>query len=481
MKKYSDLLKNIGILTLGNFGSKFLSFFLVPLYTAVLTTKEYGNFDFIYITISLLIPLLTINIAEASTRFLLDKDKSFQDKRTICIISNKYVVRSCIIVAIFTIFNYIFGFIGVLKEFSVFFLLLYITMAYSTLLQNIMRGYNKLSVISISGIINSVFMLSLNILFLLVFKMGLYGYFLAYIIANIIMLVYLYFQYRKCINNCLVLYDKKTENELVQYSKPLMLNSIGWWVNNVSDRYVVTYICGIAANGIYSVAYKIPSILTIFQSIFNQAWTISAVKEFDSEENVFFVRHVYSLYSVSMIIICSIFIITSKALARVLYLNEFYDAWRYMPFLMISVVFGALSGFLGAIFSAVKDSKTMGWSTLIGSIINIVFNIILVYFIGPIGAAISTAFSYGIVWIVRVLVLKKNYSINLIFIKDILSILILVMQSIVILFVSDNLYLYIFELILLLILLLIYNRFIINIIKRMFLIMFKKRNKESII
>ena len=58
---------------------------------------------------------------------------------------------------------------------------------------------------------------------------------------------------------------------MVAYSVPMGLGNIGWWINNVSDRYIVTWICGLAANGVYSVAYKIPSLLSMFQQIFNQA------------------------------------------------------------------------------------------------------------------------------------------------------------------------------------------------------------------
>lgn len=43
MKKYKYLFKNVGLLTISNFGSKILSFLLVPLYTSLLTTGEYGT------------------------------------------------------------------------------------------------------------------------------------------------------------------------------------------------------------------------------------------------------------------------------------------------------------------------------------------------------------------------------------------------------------------------------------------------------
>ena len=50
MNRYKQLMKNMGLLTIGNFASKLLSFLLVPLYTNVLTTKEYGTFDIVVTT-----------------------------------------------------------------------------------------------------------------------------------------------------------------------------------------------------------------------------------------------------------------------------------------------------------------------------------------------------------------------------------------------------------------------------------------------
>ena len=72
-RNYKYLLKNIGLLTLSNFGTKILLFLLLPLYTSILTVEEYGLYDFINTTITLLIPVLTFNISEAVIRFLLEK------------------------------------------------------------------------------------------------------------------------------------------------------------------------------------------------------------------------------------------------------------------------------------------------------------------------------------------------------------------------------------------------------------------------
>nr|HAK42623.1 polysaccharide biosynthesis protein [Clostridium sp.] len=62
MNKYKYLAKNMGFLTISNFGTKILSFFLVPLYTSILTTEEYGTYDLFNTTIGILVPFLTLNV-----------------------------------------------------------------------------------------------------------------------------------------------------------------------------------------------------------------------------------------------------------------------------------------------------------------------------------------------------------------------------------------------------------------------------------
>ena len=77
------LLKNTLIFTLGNIGSRMISFFLIPLYTNVLTTSQYGTVDLITTISTVAGPMLTLNIAESVMRFGLDKDAD-KEKNTQC-------------------------------------------------------------------------------------------------------------------------------------------------------------------------------------------------------------------------------------------------------------------------------------------------------------------------------------------------------------------------------------------------------------
>lgn len=435
MKKYSYLLKNLGLLTLSSFASRILSFLLVPLYTSILSTKQYGIYDMFNTTIMLLIPILTIDIVDAVLRFSLDKGRNQQD---VFIIGNKWVIISTLLVTLFLIINKVLGIFPTINKYSILFLLMYIFTGYSQLLQYYARGIEKIAALAVSGVIASVVSLSLNVLFLVYFKWGLAGYFYATILGLVIPTIYLVIDLRVWkINYFKSTRNSKLEKSMIKYSIPLVLNAVSWWMNNSSSRYIVIFLCGMAQNGIFSVGYKIPSILNVFQSIFNQAWTLSSVKEFDADDSEGFFAKTYTVYNFMMVLVCSGLILSTKILAKILYAKDFYVAWKLVPFLMIAIVFGSISGLLGGIFSAVKDSKAYSVSTTVGAVVNIVLSVVGVYFFGVIGAAFSNAISFGIVWMMRVRKAKEYMVLRINFARDIFVYGLLFFQSFLIINIGN--------------------------------------------
>lgn len=428
MNKYRYLFKNIGLLTLSQFATKLIAFFLVPLYTSILSTTEYGTFDIFNTTIAVLIPILTLNIQEAILRFALDKKVN---RDAIATVGFRFFVLSNFIVALGLMANILLGISEVLKEYSLFIFCMYFVQALSGIIIAYARGSEHIADLAISSVIASVATIACNILFLIGFKWGFIGYFLANIIGPFFQSFYLVICTR-------FLSHVKKDNfgieseEMSSYSKPLIANSIAWWVNNVSDRYVVVFFCGLAENGIYSVAGKIPSILNIFQSMFNSAWTLSAVKDFDPEDKDGFFSNTYKAYNCLMVVLCSGIIFLDKVLAQTLYAKEFYVAWKYVPWLTISIVFGALSGYLGGFFSAVKDSKIFATSTIVGAVTNLILNLLFTPMYGAMGAAVATTICYFVVWVFRYRQSKKYIMININVKRDLFAYLLLVVQSVVI-------------------------------------------------
>lgn len=435
MGKYKYLIKNMGLLTLSSFATKLLSFFLVPLYTSVLSTGEYGTYDLFNTTIGLLFPILTLDIQEGVLRFALDKDN---DNRDVFAIGARCFWVGSGIVTLFVGINHIVCLIPILDQYAFEFLFLYIVSSLSGIVSYYARGIGDVKEISISSVLASIISICCNLIFLLLLKIGLLGYFLATILGSGIQIVYL------CSRLKIwgVLFSRKTNNrlrkEMIQYSSPMVANAVSWWINNASDRYVVTAISGMAMNGIYSVSYKIPSIISVLQSIFGQAWSISAVEELDTKDASGFYINIYNLYNYMLVLACSGLILLDKPLAKILFANDFYKAWEYAPFLLISTVFSGMSAFIGGLFSALKKSTSFAQTSVITAVVNTIGNLILVFLIGPIGAAISTAASYFLMWVLRIRIIRKDIDLRVNFKRDILAYVIITLQAILLLTVGKE-------------------------------------------
>lgn len=455
MQKYKYLIKNIGLLTISKFGSKILNFILIPLYTNLLSTVEYGTYDIYSTTISLMIPILTLQIVDGVVRFSLDESN---DKAAVFSIGLKRILVSCGIVAIIAMLNANLEIIEILAEYPLCLFLMYTSEILYSLLSQFSRGIERINDLAIAGIINSATMLCLNILFLARFQMGLEGYFYANIIAYVVPAIFLLIKI-KAWTYIRINTNKSLSKEMNAYSKPMVFNNLAWWVNNASDRYIVTWMCGAAENGIYSISYKIPSLLNVFQEIFSQAWTLSAVKEYNAKNSDFYTT-VYEIYNFAMVFTCSCLIVVDKLIAKILFSQEFYTAWMYAPFLMISVLFGSLSGLIGGIFSAAKKSDIFARTTILGASVNTVFNIGLVYFMGPMGAAVATLISYILVWAARIYEAKKIVELSINLKRDIIAYCLLLAQAVTLFANMHLLWQSCLLLIPLLIILTMYNRLI---------------------
>ena len=151
MKEVKELAKNTGLLAIGQFGTKLLSFFLVPLYTYVLSTADYGTYDLMNTTVSLLVPILSLNICDSALRFPLDKDVDRKQIFSICCL---HMFASVLFGGILIGLNYYFDVISIVNDYPVLFLLLFASNAISGFLNCFVRGIDKVKEVAISGVLN---------------------------------------------------------------------------------------------------------------------------------------------------------------------------------------------------------------------------------------------------------------------------------------------------------------------------------------
>lgn len=394
------LFKNTIIFTIGNLASKLIAFFLIPLYTNVLTTKEYGTIDLVITICTIAVPILTLNIMEGIMRFNLD-EKSNKNKITkIGILILGYgVVIGLILIPISQRFNQI-SHLSLLIYFYV------IAAASSQIFLADLRGKELLLQYSIGNVLNTFLIAVLNILFLLIFKLGLLGYLLAYAISNLVISIYAIAVgkgYLAISENI----DIVKMREMLKYSIVLIPNSFMWWIMNSSDHIMVTSMIGVAANGIYAISYKLPTLISTFTGIFNQAWSYSAIKENGSTDEEKYNNSVLNhMISIVMLIGVAMMIII-KPFLKIYVQENYFEAWKYTPFLIIGCVYLTLGTFMSTSYTVHKDSKGYLISGSFGALINIILNFVLIPIIGVYGAAIATCLSYIFVFIFRVFHTRK--------------------------------------------------------------------------
>lgn len=453
-KAYKKLGANISLFSISSFGTKIISFILVPLYTNCLSTAEYGTVDMLTTVVQLLIPIFTLDIADAVIRYSLEKNTN---KDAILKIAFKIIaLGSALLIAIM----YVLSLFNIFKiPFSYYCFLLacyFFTSIYNTM-TNYFKGRDKVVDIVIAGILSTTINGVSNIVFLLIMKIGINGYLYANILGVSVPSVYLLIRakqhgilhFNKDVKN-----DVKLQTEMLKYCMPLIINGLSWWINNYLDKFFVNAICGISANGLLAVAYKVPSILAMFQTIFNQAWTMSAVQEFDPQDRDGFLAKTYTYYGCSMVLVSGLCIIFNIQIAKIIYAKDFFIAWRYTGFLVLASLVGAMSICISGVFNAVKDSKTLGLSTMLGAVVNTLLNLLLINTSGVLGATLATFISNIAIWAMRMLKVREYVKLRINIGRDLLAYIDLVVMCVVGL-LDKNMYL--LQWILFVILLLLYN------------------------
>lgn len=398
MGRFKYLMKNTLLFALGSFGSRIVVFLLVPLYTGVLLPEEYGTVDLLFTLCTILGPIITLNISEGVMRFCLDKDADREK-----ILANTFfiilfgAVIGMLLVPISRLCSISVGYGVLLYSCSLFIACAQVFLYY-------LRGIEKPFLYSVGCIIQTFFIAFFSILFLVILKWGICGYFRAYLCANMITCLYCMIVGEiKIIDICKKGIDKSLLNSMLKYSIALIPNTFMWWIMNASDRVMVSTMIGTAANGLYSVSYKIPGLVSVCNTIFNQAWSYSAIKESDSQDRVEYASRVFEILAIFSATVSIIILIFLKPVMRMYVQESYYMAWKYSPILLLGNYFLILGSFVGSTtYTVDKNSVGMLKSGVVGAIPNIILNAILIPIIGISGAAIATCISYFIVTAYRI-------------------------------------------------------------------------------
>lgn len=407
MSREKRLVKNTLIMGIGTFMPRIINLLTTPIILANVETNQSGQLDLITTTIlSLIVPLCTLQLEQSLFRFLVDAKNEHEQRQ---VITNGYtmIFGLMLLVGVICWFVPISMFEGSFKLLVIGYIWIEIIAASSRFVLRAFTKYKEYSILAALVVIVNFVILSVCLIWL---KTGYIGVLIALVVADVIGFVYVL-----CVCNSFKFFSLKYLSreyslKMLSYALPFVPNMISWYINQLSDRWIISLFLGFKSNSIYALANRIPSIVNILYPAFNLAWTDSASRSVNDPDSGKYYNRMFRLLFCIISAGTVLLLAGSPIFFNFLCTNmELVSAFNYTPTLIVATYFYCFSQFFGSIYVAVKSTKNMSVTTSIAAVINIVINFGLIRVIGIQAAVLSTLVANLFLAIYRFVDLNRRF------------------------------------------------------------------------
>lgn len=392
-KRERRLLSNTIIFAIGPVATKILSFAMVPFYTNMLSRANYGTLDVISTATAALAPVVSLSIFDAVFRWTVDGKSNPK-----AVFSTGLMVWLAGIMAMTLIAT---PFLLAGTQYLPLVLLNFTLGSFMSIMHALIRGLGYVKLFTVNSILNTLVFMSLAILFLFGWNLGVTGYMLAGVGSSVVSIllmggytqVWQYWQWRAV--------NRELMNKMLQYTLPLIPNALSWWGIASANRLIILSFAGVAANGLYAVANKLPSLINLGYNAFLQSWQISAVQSYDDEDvSAYYSRTFNTVLKLQLAMVMVILIGTQLAF-KLFIAPAYFAAWTAVPWLLLTVVYTNMSAFVGTTYLAAKKTKGLFLTTVYGALTSVLTSVGLVPFLGINGASLGGMLGFLVVLVLR--------------------------------------------------------------------------------
>ena len=398
-----NLAKNTMILTIGKVSTQAITFFLLPLYTAYLSREDYGVVDLIATIVSLLIPILNVQIEQAIFRYMVVNRQNNEELKRI--VSSAFSFIFCQMAIATLLFLVVQPFIH--NEYKWFLLVNLILGILNFSLMQVMRGLGDNIGYATSAFVSSVVNIGVNLLLILVFNLGATALLSATAIGGIVSISYILVRTKFWKYYSVSSFEKSWLKELLKYSYPLVPNELSWWAIRASDRFVITAALGASANGIIAIAHKFPSVFIMMYNIFGIAWTESVVLHLKEEDGEKFFSNTTNRMLRLFSCIVLLLIAVMPFVFGIIINDKFKEAYYLIPLYMIGTIFNVVIGLVSTVYIVHKQTKVIAKTSVTAAIICLVTDILLVKLIGTYASPVSNILGFGAMMLYRCYDIKR--------------------------------------------------------------------------
>ncbi len=401
---------------LGNIAVKVIGFLLIPLYTnpKYFTVDDFGIIALLDITGLVMISVMASGLPQSLMRWYWDKDHVNNQKGIFFMsLVIQLVVSLLFCLFLFPLTRQLSTVIFSNTDWSSTLRLLILAsalQAVNNIINTLMRLQSKSVLFTITNLFKLVIVLVLTIYFIIFRHMGVAGIYLAQVIGNFLLIVFVSVY---AVRNCRVYLNLPIFKSMSRYGFPIMLANFAAAALTVIDRFSLNSLALLKYVAIYALAYKISSVLklVIVDSI-KMAVTPLALQKMNSPDNKQFYSKtfLYSSYVLMLgIIIISLF--SFEVIKLISGSKEYWSSFYIVPMLSLSIFFLNLRETSSYALIINKKSRIIGINVVIASILNIVLNILLIPKWNITGAAFATILTQFFYWLLNYYFSQKEYRI----------------------------------------------------------------------
>ncbi|MCL1881610.1 MAG: polysaccharide biosynthesis C-terminal domain-containing protein [Oscillospiraceae bacterium] len=405
---------------------------MMRFYTGMLSTDGYGTVGLIIDSCVILMAVVTISINESIIRFGLD-DK--YDKSQVFSIGLTTVLSG---LAIFALFAPLLNRIEMFEGYAAWIYFYVFVGSIKSCCSLFVRSAGFIRLFAIDGLFTTIMNISFNLLFMWGLDMGVRGFLLSVILADIASIIFV--SSAANLKKYLRIFglQRHLRGSMYRFCLPLIPTAVMWWVTGMSAGFFIEQMLGIDYTGLYKAAFRLPNVIVIISVIFSQAWNMSAITENNSRTVAKFYSNVFNIFQSAIYIMAAGLLLTIRFILQIMTSAEFSQAYRISAILIIAVVFTCFSTFTGSVYMASKKSMRSLVTALSGAILNVILNFTLIPIWGLYGAAISILVSYMVIFVIRAVDTKKIVRMNLKTPKIIVNSVILLAMTVVVIGVQDT-------------------------------------------
>ena len=406
LKYVKETVKNSAIYGIGNISVKLVGIILIPFITDpeyLISVQDFGALGVLEAINQIAVFVMGIGLYNAMFRWFYEQSKEDQKATFFTILITCSLIILVILTAVYIWSDELTSLFFSSQKYKTVLILAFFSTALQAISQipaSLMRLQDKAAFFTSSNVTKLLITLLATLYFLVWKKGGLYAIYYGQIIGFI--------------GYLLILIPYLIKNSILKIHIPVFKEMSGYGFSmNVLDRFVLNSMSGLQEVGLYSLGYKVSSILKVFViGSVSMALTPLIFRKINDKDNARFYSKSMTYYGFGMMFcIIGVSLFSKEAIKVFTSSTEYWSSFSVIPLLAFSLYFVALKDVAVTGLHITKKTSRISIVTGIVSGLNLGLNIILIPYLGAQGAALASMISQALFFIGLWYFSNKNYPI----------------------------------------------------------------------